>query len=363
MKIAKIFRKKRAVSPILAAILLIGLAVAAGAVMFVVILPMIAGPGLQISIDQTNFAFTDTDSNKIYEKVKVPIKNTGGVDVSVTAIKVQTSSDGGTTWNDAARTSGLTVPIDIVSGAGVVPEFTFVPNHNDFLTSGEVQYRVVVNYKAEGDDTTSTLESTAETKEQDGFGAAQVNVDAGYYHQYTLGTATITYSPRDANTTAETDQANVIAVTVTNNWDCDIVLDKNYGSYGGGWVNGLYASTDDSYTSTGVDEIYGLCVPGDSFGEAFACTAGMTSDQWDYSDRQTQNTFWIDTLGQSGTIYGTDSPAGRTITPGETQVLHFFALGQGYVCVDDTLYYFGVSFYDTEFRWSETISVTSGSYS
>lgn len=354
MKITKVIRKRRAVSPILAAILLIGLAVAAGAVMFVVILPMIAGPGLQVSIDQTSFAFTDTDGNKIYEKAKVPIKNTGGVDVSVTAVKVQTSSDGGTNWNDAVRTSGLSVPISIVSGAGVVPEFTFVPNHNDFLVSGDVQYRVVVNYKAEGDDTTSTLESAVETKEQDGLINTMVNIDASYYHEYTLGTATIDRGARD--TSAQTAYANVIAVTVTNNWDCDLLLDHNNGSYASAsWRSGLYASTDANYgVGTTGTTIYGLCVPGDSFGEAFCCTSG--SNNYDTTG------FWTTTLGQTGTIAGTASPDGRTVEPGETVVFHFFALGYQYA-VEEAQHYFGMNFYTEFFTWDEVVSLSTGSYS
>jgi FlaG/FlaF family flagellin (archaellin) len=346
MKITKIIRKKRAVSPILAAILLIGLAVAAGAIMFVVILPMIAGPGLQISIDQTTFAFTDTDSNKIYEKVKVPIKNTGGVDVSVTAIKVQTSSDGGTTWNDAIRTTGLAVPIDVVSGAGIVPEFTFVPKHNDFLAAGDVDYRVVVNYKAEGDDTTSTLESTAVTKEQDGLTQTMADIDASYYYQYTLGTATI--GPY-------TGEAYVVTVSITNNWDCDLVLNKSHASYDStSWQNGLYVSTDSSYavgTTSNEYLIYGLCVPSNNFGEAFCANVNN------------YDTFWTTTLGQTGDPTSMDSTNGRTITPGETVLFHYFGYTNARSCDDGTLYYFSVNFYNIDFRWSETVTLTTGSYS
>jgi len=45
MNIRRLIRRRRAVSPILAAILLIGLAVAAGAVLFTVVMPLIDNPG------------------------------------------------------------------------------------------------------------------------------------------------------------------------------------------------------------------------------------------------------------------------------------------------------------------------------
>ncbi|MHA2131809.1 MAG: archaellin/type IV pilin N-terminal domain-containing protein, partial [Promethearchaeota archaeon] len=63
MNLVKLYRRRRAVSPILAAILLIGLAVAAGAVLFVVVLPMIQSSG-ELKFGTTTFSDVDADGSK-----------------------------------------------------------------------------------------------------------------------------------------------------------------------------------------------------------------------------------------------------------------------------------------------------------
>jgi hypothetical protein len=361
MNFRKIYRKRRAVSPILAAILLIGLAVAAGAVMFVVVLPLITGPGLQVAYDSDTFGFTDTDAvpNKIFDKVNVPIMNTGTIEISVTGVKVQTSSDGGTNWNDA--TVSVAVPFTIVGGASAVKEISFVPTYNDFLVAGDVQYRVVTTYKPEGEDTTSTLESPVITKAQDGLTGTMADIDASYYYEYTIDSHKIDYCPRDDNSTPQTTRANVIAITITNNWDCDLVIDQDFGAYAG-WENGLYASTDSTYaapTTTG-RRIYAMAFPENSYDEVFC----ENNNNYDYY-ASTSNYFWTLALGQTGTVQNTVSLAGRTITPGETIVMHYFGLGSSYTCIDGTTYYFALSFHGISepFRWSEQVNVAAGSYS
>ena len=74
MNLVKLYRKKRAVSPILAAILLIGLAVAAGAVLFVVVLPMIGGTA---KVDFVDAVAADRNSDGLIDQITVSVQNSG----------------------------------------------------------------------------------------------------------------------------------------------------------------------------------------------------------------------------------------------------------------------------------------------
>ncbi|MHA2244914.1 MAG: archaellin/type IV pilin N-terminal domain-containing protein [Candidatus Hodarchaeales archaeon] len=99
MKIQRIIRKRRAVSPILAAILLIGLAVAAGAVLFVVVLPMITSPGGTLTIDDTT-----TFSNATLHLV---LKNEGTDTATIRNVTVINSTGDG---HAVFTFNGYTVP-------------------------------------------------------------------------------------------------------------------------------------------------------------------------------------------------------------------------------------------------------------
>jgi len=70
----RIIRKRRAVSPILAAILLIGLAVAAGAVLFVVVLPMISGTA---DVRFVSAVAADRNNDGLLDQITVQINNRG----------------------------------------------------------------------------------------------------------------------------------------------------------------------------------------------------------------------------------------------------------------------------------------------
>ncbi len=81
MNLKKLVHKRRGVSPILAAVLLIGLAITAGAVLFVVVIPMITAPGGGIVIDGTSEFPTNTT-------VKVVLRNEGSEGILITNITV-----------------------------------------------------------------------------------------------------------------------------------------------------------------------------------------------------------------------------------------------------------------------------------
>ncbi|MFX0049806.1 MAG: archaellin/type IV pilin N-terminal domain-containing protein [Candidatus Hodarchaeota archaeon] len=125
MKIAKIWRKRRAVSPILAAILLIGLAVAAGAVLFVIVLPMIQSSG-EFSFSSVKFSDIDTDGNN--DKVVFTLTNELTKSVTVTNVTIQGKI--GTTWVDLTNDDNTTrtFPFNIgTSESEIDITYTFDP--------------------------------------------------------------------------------------------------------------------------------------------------------------------------------------------------------------------------------------------
>ncbi|UCG04479.1 MAG: hypothetical protein JSW11_10945 [Candidatus Heimdallarchaeota archaeon] len=138
MKIHKLLRKKRAVSPILAAILLIGLAVAAGAVLFIVVLPLISDPG-------GTLVFDETTTNLTNETAKIALKNEGTTDVSVTNITIIGP-------NPAVFDF---VAFSINKGQGKVKDYTF----DTGLAAGD--YTITVTFDVgETTDQTITLDLT-----------------------------------------------------------------------------------------------------------------------------------------------------------------------------------------------------------
>ena len=83
MNIRRLIRQRRAVSPILAAILLIGLAVAAGAVLFTVVMPLIDNPGGSVVFDESTTKLTATNAH-------VVLRNEGTETAQITNITIGT---------------------------------------------------------------------------------------------------------------------------------------------------------------------------------------------------------------------------------------------------------------------------------
>ncbi|MHA1976103.1 MAG: archaellin/type IV pilin N-terminal domain-containing protein [Candidatus Hodarchaeales archaeon] len=142
MKLIKLYRRRRAVSPILAAILLIGLAVAAGAVLFVVVLPMITSSG-EMKFGETTLS--DINADDKYDKLVVTLTNELSDTVAVTNVTLQGRTGAGT-WttftNDDNTTSNF--PFNIAtsqSKIGMV--FTFNPGAYD-------EVRIKVEYSVDG---------------------------------------------------------------------------------------------------------------------------------------------------------------------------------------------------------------------
>jgi len=107
MNIMKIYHKRRAVSPVLAAILLIGLAVAAAAVLFVVVLPMIGGTA---KVGFVSAVAADRNSDGLLDQITVQVSNSGAA--------ADTFSDGTMSisgWSTTGNVEiGLAAPVDLI---------------------------------------------------------------------------------------------------------------------------------------------------------------------------------------------------------------------------------------------------------
>lgn len=81
MNFKRLVHKRRAVSPILAAVLLIGLAITAGAVLFVVVIPLITAPGGSLVFDEPTTTLSATTLHLV-------LKNEGSRDATVTNVQI-----------------------------------------------------------------------------------------------------------------------------------------------------------------------------------------------------------------------------------------------------------------------------------
>ena len=129
MKIRRLIRRRRAVSPILAAILLIGLAVAAGAVLFTVVMPLIESPGGSLVFDDTETTFTSTSTH-------IVLRNDGTDSLQVTNITITS------TTVDASFTF---VGFSIIGAQGAFKDYTF----DESLPAGT--YTITVLFTIDGE--------------------------------------------------------------------------------------------------------------------------------------------------------------------------------------------------------------------
>jgi flagellin-like protein len=92
MNLNKLLGRKRAVSPVVAAILLIGLTVAAGAIVYFIVLPMLSST---TEADDITITF---DGNQTNVDFKFRVKNEGATDVTVESITMNGENNAATTF-------------------------------------------------------------------------------------------------------------------------------------------------------------------------------------------------------------------------------------------------------------------------
>ncbi len=146
MNLKQINKKRQAVSPILAAILLIALAVAAGAAVFLIVLPMIESPG---ELEFGDITFSDVDANGTYDKVVFDLSNEGLDDVVVTAITIEANDGSG--WPTITNAnSSVNYPLTINSGQGE-PSITIVFAENAAYTKWRIRVAFKIGDTAQDD--------------------------------------------------------------------------------------------------------------------------------------------------------------------------------------------------------------------
>ncbi|MFQ5981023.1 MAG: archaellin/type IV pilin N-terminal domain-containing protein [Candidatus Heimdallarchaeota archaeon] len=109
MNLNKALGKKRAVSPVVAAILLIGLTVAAGAIVYFIVLPMLSG---DTTADDIEITWNENGTSTV---LKMYVKNEGSSDVEISA--VTTNSSQTATFSPAKIKSGTTETISVTLSA------------------------------------------------------------------------------------------------------------------------------------------------------------------------------------------------------------------------------------------------------
>jgi flagellin-like protein len=133
MNFKKLIRKRRAVSPILAAVLLIGLAITAGAVLFIVVIPLITAPGGGLGFDETATTVSNTAAH-------VVLKNTGTESVTVTDIDVFASNS-----TDEYPLSFTFVQFSVDKGQGAIKDYTYTG-----IDGTITQFRITLAFEIDG---------------------------------------------------------------------------------------------------------------------------------------------------------------------------------------------------------------------
>lgn len=131
-----ILKRKKAVSPVIATILLIALTVTAAAIVYFVVVPLLrANPDLVYTNHGKVLGFTD--------RYEVTIQNNGGADASIDEI-TQFTFDNGTAHNPAHVYSSVSVeatfPIAILQGETVKLQFAL---SGDFTTGSQYTFTCV----------------------------------------------------------------------------------------------------------------------------------------------------------------------------------------------------------------------------
>lgn len=147
------YNRKRAVSPVIAVILLIGLAVAASAAIFIVILPLLE-PTSSVEINQGDIIYdteytTALDEGQGYGKGTVTVLNTGTGEVEITSIKIYWATSFADDWTeitDATSIQGITVNnpwvLEPIAGSGDDLHIRFpIPTEN---INNSLSYKIIL---------------------------------------------------------------------------------------------------------------------------------------------------------------------------------------------------------------------------
>lgn len=135
LDLKKSYRKKRAVSPVVAAILLIGLTVAAGAIVYFIVLPMLS---TETGADDVEVTWNENATNTA---LKVYIKNSGSSDIEIQSVTTNdTTTPITATASPTKIGSGKTVEVTVTLSAAwtITPAAELTFTFEDFSKTLEI---------------------------------------------------------------------------------------------------------------------------------------------------------------------------------------------------------------------------------
>ncbi len=120
-KMKKLLRTKRAFSPVIAALILMLLAVAAGVVVYAYVMGWIGGSTTTTGGTQGKLQFDSIYADATTDTIKVYVRNTGGKDLLLSKIYVDGTEEANTT---AIAVAGVSITVQSVSYLEVSPTMT-----------------------------------------------------------------------------------------------------------------------------------------------------------------------------------------------------------------------------------------------
>jgi hypothetical protein len=168
----RLLNKKRAISPVIAVILLIGLAVAAAAAIFLIVLPLFQAQS-NLQMDDAYVVYDDeyttaADLEEGYGKGTLVLSNTGTADIEIVSVKVFSASSILGPWTEITEHDGLLISQTnpyTVETLATLEELNIrflIPDENDDNT---VFYRFTLT-TSDGDEFDTATEDIDETDMQ-----------------------------------------------------------------------------------------------------------------------------------------------------------------------------------------------------
>ncbi len=137
----KIKGKKRAVSPVVATVLLISLVVAASAIVVVVVVPMLRGSS---SINFITVQWFDTDGDIVVDIAYVTLQNTGTADSVIKSLNITVATSGGdeVVINETS-VQGINLPLEIDAAERLDLVVSFNPEDNVVVGSNIFRVQMI----------------------------------------------------------------------------------------------------------------------------------------------------------------------------------------------------------------------------
>jgi len=138
-----ILKSKRAVSPVIATVLLISLVVAASAMVYFIVVPMLKG---QSTVNMIATQWFDTGGDNVADRVYLTLQNTGSASARITElnITIETENVDATVINGTNPPDGYTIPIVIEATERIDLVIDFDPF--DYVEIGSNEFRVKATY-------------------------------------------------------------------------------------------------------------------------------------------------------------------------------------------------------------------------